>query len=764
MSTVEIVSRNICTGCEACRSTCPVSAINMVADSEGFRFPEVDHNLCIDCGKCFKICPAENGTANINNPEPKFYGVMADEQTRIRSASGGVFLVLADYILSKGGYVVGAVWDEYYKVKHVVTNDRAVVEKMSGSKYVQSEIQDCYIQTKKLLKDNIYVLFTGTPCQLAGLRAYLGKDYETLVCFDIACHGVPSYKTFSAFMKTIVLPTDPSIPVEDYDNYHKYVKSVQFRNKEYYGWSHSLIVDLSSGIQYSKSKRDTLWYYAYTGSNILNRHSCEGCKFNALPRVADISGGDFWGAGMVFPDLDTHNGISVVLINNEKGKKIFEELQDKFEFVKEVSAVEGVAKNGNLIHGTKHHPQRQRFFELLNSTGNFEKSYEFATKIQYDIGFIGWWYGINYGSVLTNFALNRYLVASNYSVLMIDYPVASYKDIPKSEESFSRRFANKHYSHISKHRTYGDLYQLNKHCDTFLVGSDQLWNYWSTKSNGLYFFLNFVGDYKKKVAYATSFGHAIYGAPPELARRAAYHLGRFDAVSVRENEGIDLCRDKFGVESVRNIDPVFICDYKEYDKLVEESARTEKDYILAYILTPTNEKVELLKKISEQTGKRICLILDAVKSNYEEGRRIMNMDESLVGDIEVEDWLYFVKNADFVITDSFHAVCFSLIFKKKFACIANVTRGLSRFTTILDIVNLRERMVLDPMGIIDNDLYNKDIDFDDVNRRLEPEIRRSQKWLDSALSENKPYKASTYDVLLQRITALEAKVRELENK
>lgn len=753
MKTVENINRNLCTGCGACENVCPVSAITMVENGEGFRFPEIDHDRCAGCGKCFKICPAENGIKNIDEYKPVLYGVTADETAKTNGTSVGIFPVLADYVLSKGGYVAGAVWDENFDVKHVITNDKTVVESMSGPKYVQSRIGDSYKKIKKLLRDNIYVLFGGTPCQVAGLKAYLQEDYETLICFDVMCQGIPSHKSLETFLKSVAMPTNPDIPADDYDNYSKYIKDIQFRNSTYYGSNNCFIVDFTNGMSYSKSRNETVWYNAYIDSNIINRLSCGNCTFNTSVHISDISVGDFRSANK----SDSNN---IVFVNTKKGKKIFEDIKNKFAFVNKFSAVDG--KSTGIVSASKPHSQRSRFFKLLNSTGDFKKSYDFATKQKYDIGFIGWWYGINYGSVLTNYALNRYLVQKGYSVLMLNYPVSSYSSLPKTpEDTISQRFAAKHYTDIGKHRTYGELYQLNSQCDTFVVASDQLWNYWSTKSNGLYFFLNFAGDYKKKISYSTSFGHSSYVAPPEITRQAAYHMSRFDSVSVRETDAVDICRDTFGVDAVQNMDPVFICSKNEYDKLIEESTRTEKDYILAYILTPTNEKAELLRRLEKQTGKKVYLILDAVKKKYNESKKIMNMDGSLVGDIEVVDWLYFMKNADFVITDSFHAICFSIIFKKNFACIGNLKRGLSRFMTILDAAGLKDRMVFDPMDIID--LYSKEIDFNAVDSRLEPEIHRSQEWLDTALGSNKPYKASTYDVLLQRITELEAEVKELKN-
>lgn len=512
------------------------------------------------------------------------------------------------------------------------------------------------------------------------------------------------------------------------------------------------------GYCFSKAKTETSWYSSFL--NILNcRKSCGACRFNRIPREGDITLGDFWGIREVSETLNDGKGVSVVTVNNEKGKAFFESVKHFIPKMMETTIEIAAAKNGNLVRSSRSHPYRKRFFKLLDQYDNYGKVTTYALKRKFDIGFVGWWYGKNYGSVMTNYALEHYLESKNYSVLMLEWP-EKVKSKGALDDSFARRFGKKHYE-ISARRTYEELPQLNLYCDMFLVGSDQLWNYWSTKNNGAYFFLDFVEDSKKKIAYATSFGHPSYGAPNNVLKENAYFLNQFDAVSVREQDGIDICRDIFGVDAVSNVDPVFLCEESEYNDLIIESKVNEtRKYILAYILTPSKEKRTAILEITKALELPVILILDAQK-NQEENKLIMNMPEALRENLEMEDWLYYIKNAELVLTDSYHGLCFSLIFRRDFVCFANIKRGMSRFETILRMTNLEQRMLFQPMDAVEKRIYEEKIDYKEVWTRLHPEVERSKIWLDAVLATPKINRASVYDILMGRIKDLERKVTEL---
>lgn len=748
--TIKNVDKNICTGCGVCNNICPADAIKMRPDSEGFLCPEIIENLCVECGLCYNKCPAVNEDIYENYSDPDVYAAYAPDDIRMKSSSGGIFTILAEYIINKGGYAAGVRWNEKFEAVFDIVNIKNDLAPMRGSKYVQSDTKFIYREIKKMLEKKRKVLFVGTPCQAAGLRHFLGKDYNDLYIVDILCHGSPSPKSFNEFLKNIA---KSHTGISDISQ----IKDIEFRNKERHGWGPSILITLKNGMEYDKSRNATSWYTSFL--NIMNcRKVCGQCRYNKLPRQGDITLGDFWGIENAMPECDYAKGVSVVTINNKKGQKLFDKISDKLDFVRKSNIDDAKKNNWNLVGSSRSHKYRKDFFELLNMYEDFDKATEYALKRKFDIGYIGWWYGENYGSILTNFALHQYLKSKNKRVLMIEWPLRNKPSGPQPN-TMARRLAAKYYD-VSIRRTFDELHDLNWFCDSFVVGSDQLWNYWCAKDVDYFYFLDFVDDSKKKISYATSFGHNEFPAADWYLKNTAYHIGRFDHISVREKEGVDICRNLFNVTAVRNIDPVFICDKQEYIDLASQSKMTyDKPYIFAYILNPTIEKKQALLDVSAKTGLDIKIVLDG-QYDKESNMAIMNMEKNIVVPEEIEDWLYLIYNSSYVFTDSYHGLCFSIIFKKQFICIANIARGLSRFTTLLEDVQLPERMVFDPKEAIK--LTESEIDYNKVYLLLDKEISCSKEWLDNTLISKKTCKASTYDLLMDKIRELDKKITDLK--
>ena len=214
-----------CSGCGACYNACPTNAISMQQNEEGFLYPVVDETKCSNCGLCKNICPVINLTYK-NKSIPKCYAFKATNKIRQKSTSGGAFAVLAKHFIENEGYVAGAIWTDDFLVKHIVSNKIEDIEKMKKSKYLQSEIGDCYKKIKQLLESNIKVLFSGTPCQVAGLKAYLKKDYDNLFSLDLVCHGVPSSKVFQKYLQELL---DNNEQILSFDFRHK-KKNSDYKN------------------------------------------------------------------------------------------------------------------------------------------------------------------------------------------------------------------------------------------------------------------------------------------------------------------------------------------------------------------------------------------------------------------------------------------------------------------------------------------------------------------------------------------------------
>jgi len=304
-----------CCGCTACVNICPEHAITMEPDEEGFLYPQVNTDLCIKCGICKNVCPLQNEYETPDNfSEPKVYAVKHKSDSVCNaSSSGGMFTALSDEILSCGGVIYGVGFDDNMVVCHQRAENESQRNKFRGSKYVQSEMRQTFLEVKEDLELGNKVLFTGTPCQVAGLKNYLnqsGVDSTNLVTCDIVCYGTPSPLMFTEYIKFCEAKCGKKI-----------INHV-FRSK-IKGWHvHKEINIFSDGQEDYKSFLSQLYKKIFF-TNMVLRPSCYNCKFTRLRRPSDITIGDFWGLDKVMPEFNDNKGVSLVLINTAKGKRIF---------------------------------------------------------------------------------------------------------------------------------------------------------------------------------------------------------------------------------------------------------------------------------------------------------------------------------------------------------------------------------------------------------------------------------------------------------
>lgn len=718
---IEIVSTDICTGCGACKNICPTLAITMEYDSEGFFSPVINAKKCINCGQCERICPALHPKYT-NNSTPKTYAVWASDELRKVSSSGGVFSVLAEYVLNKGGYVCGAAYDEELNLNHIIINSKKDLPALRGSKYLQSNTCDCFKRIKELLLKNNYVLFCGVPCQVAGLNNFLGnKTYENLITIDLLCHGGAAPMVFKRYLKECY----PGKKISDY----------KFRDKKY-GWVASANAYFTDGTEYHGQRDSDLFFRAFN-SCYAARKSCGTCKASALPRQGDFTLGDFWGCKAYDPSFDDGKGTSLVFANNKRADKLLHEIRSQFQLFKEIELDYILTKTGQpLSHPFKKTDfMHDRFFFYLKH-GSLEKAVTYCEKGKFDVAIVGVWYGWNYGSVLTNYALYRYLREMGLLILMVEKPCQGVgsKDIELNPALHSRAFAIKHYgTNISRPRMPEEMSQLNRYADIFMTGSDQLWHYNIESYSKGAFLLNFVDDTHKKIAYSTSFGHDKDFTPREKLHERISLFKKFDHISVREDSGVDILKN-YGVDSVKVLDPVFICDRRIFDELADSVKVGEAKYITAYILDPTKEKISAIKKISEKLKLPLKIMIDGMPSKYEENRAKVGLE--IIEKPTVEQWLHYIKYAQVVVTDSYHGTCFSVIFKKNFFAFGNKIRGLTRFKTIFDIIGNEERLLVDDYKIKDK-LLSADINYEEVKKSLAPHISFSRDWLSNAIYSDK---------------------------
>lgn len=363
---IQFKKKSHCCGCSACASICPRQCIQMMADEEGFLYPVVNVNQCIDCGLCEQVCPLQKQVKNRDSSlmeyihhekegrVPKTYAMInEDEDIRKESSSGGIFTLIAEEILAKDGVVFGAAMTEDCRsVQHILVKNETELHKLRGSKYVQSTIGECYKRAKDYLENGRFVLFTGTPCQVEGLKGYLGRKYENLICMDLICHGVPSPQVWEKYV--------------DYREALAGGKTIRtsFRHKNHSWKNYRVFFEFSNHTAYSELASKDLFITAFL-QDLCLRPSCYECHFKKINRVSDITVADFWGIGKVMPEIDDDKGTSLVMVHSEKGANILEVILDKV-YVKEVDFAVVPKYNPSMVRSVAVPKNREKFWEELD--------------------------------------------------------------------------------------------------------------------------------------------------------------------------------------------------------------------------------------------------------------------------------------------------------------------------------------------------------------------------------------------------------------
>lgn len=363
---INIIEKVNCCGCAACVQKCPKQCISLQEDNEGFLYPKVNTETCIDCGICEKVCPVLN-PYEACEPHQVFAAINKDEKIRMESSSGGIFSLLAEPIIRDGGVVFGARFDEEWQVTLDYTENIEGLSAFRGSKYVQARTGNTYKQCEQFLKEGRKVLFTGSPCQIAGLHHYLRKEYENLVSCDFVCHGVPSPKVWRMYLEEVV------------EGGNRAICDISFRNKDN-GWkAFNFKISYNSNSKattFSSCHRDNLFMRAFLRDMIL-RPSCHNCKAKQGRSKSDITIADFWGIDKSHPEMDDDKGTGLIIIYSEKGKSSL--AWSQIEYI-QAKYNEASSFNNGLKPSMPVHPNRTKFFKKLDKTNNIIKLIMECTK------------------------------------------------------------------------------------------------------------------------------------------------------------------------------------------------------------------------------------------------------------------------------------------------------------------------------------------------------------------------------------------------
>lgn len=384
-------NKNLCCGCSACVSACTQRCISMKTDEEGFLYPSVDTKNCINCGLCERVCPFMRKDIGEITPLQTFAAKNLDNDVRAGSSSGGLFSLFAEKIIEQGGVVIGAQYDEEWNVVHGFATTTKELLKFRGSKFVQSFIGDTYRIAKEYLKKGRWVLFSGTPCQIIGLKQYLGKDDPHLLTIDFICHGVPSPKVWKHYLNelleivhkgnqkqfrsvfTCVIP-ETVVP------FNGVLERISFRDKTL-GWKKSCFAlyftDISEDSDKNNSTRFFIAndyrskYFAAFNDNLIIRQSCFNCPAKGGRGKSDITLADFWGVEKELPDFSDDKGVSICMCNTVRGQSVYESLKVDD---REVSHTQAISHNQSWRASLPPHPKREQFFKSFAKEGKVLKS------------------------------------------------------------------------------------------------------------------------------------------------------------------------------------------------------------------------------------------------------------------------------------------------------------------------------------------------------------------------------------------------------
>ncbi len=716
-------SRN-CIGCGACISKCSQGAISMEKDELGFGYAAIDSKKCVGCGNCEASCPVLTEKPS-NSVNPICYSVIAEPEIQLASTSGGAFHVLATDVLQRNGCVCGVSF-EGMECKYTVVDNETDLMKLVGAKYIEAELGNIFEQVKEILDQDKPLLFCGTPCHVQALYNYLDDDYNNLATVDFVCHGVSSPYVFKKY--TEYLSEKNSKKLVDYSFSKKVNGYTPDRGMAYY--------------EDGTSEEDFDFHFLHN-SCVSLRKSCFSCNFAELPRCADITLGYCYGIETILPDFFDKNGVSMVMLNSKVGRWLFNRVKDNFAKTAQINARDVITHN-RFFANFMPNPKRERLAALVENGVDFSKIMQYIKYDTYDVAVIADWSSYNFGAHITNYALFNTVKALGYEPLMVEKPNV-HPWPPLDKPVLFRNNPYPSYALSPLFASFQDLAFLNSRCAKFLVGADNVWNYqWFGHSLDLYT-LPFAADTHTRLAYGTSFGadsfvDETFISPEEAEmakKRFSANIKNFDYIGVRDSAAEGILKTDFDRSSEIVLDPVFIADTEIYQKMIEKSAaRLPKNYAFAYFFSKAPGLQDSLPDFCEANDMSFVLAPDPSAISA------FSTDFSVpfYSNLSVEDWLSYINNSECVFTDSYYAVCMSLILKKNFYYIGS-SPDVVHLLTSLKLID----RIFDTISDITEEASVSQIDYSDVSKILEPLAASSLKSLETALNMEKAQNGKNHE-------------------
>lgn len=714
--------RHLCSGCTACATACPRRAITMEADKMGFLYPSVDEAACTDCGLCEKVCPIKVPVAD-EGDAPECHAARHQEMTEVeKSRSGAVFVALTDHVLKQGGVVYGAVLTDDLRVVHQRATIPGQRDAMRGSKYVQSDMRGIYTQVLQDLKAGLRVLFSGTPCQTAGLLRLVNAEQRSrLLLVDVVCHGVPGPNVWHDYLKLVE------------QNGGQSVVAVDFRDKQLFGWNRHRETFRLSGSEKKHFLSRTFY------NEVPYRPSCSHCPYARVNRPSDLTIGDFWGWQKVLPQANADNrGLNLVLLHTQAGRDLFQAVAGR---LKVWPVPLNAALQPNLQAPTAPMPRQEEWEASYAEVGLQKTLRRFSAPLR--VGLLTFHRAYNYGAVLQCYALQQVLRELGHEVVLIDYrqpeidafyrafrtellmkrrgiknKLRYLKEYPQRRRLMVRRRAVFH-QFLAKHFTRSkqcDAQSVPRNLDAYVIGSDQLWNH---RLTGDRFDPVYLGAFIHRPT-AKVIGYAISTNAKSLDQMeqqgVVNQLANFHHLSLREEEAVTRLQSHTDLPLAHCIDPTLLTDSQMWsDMTLTDSPWAHRRYVLHFSVRRNKEYEAYIQR---QMAR--------LRQQYGEELEIIDLRDLVP---TVEEFVTMFRYASHVITSSFHATVFSLIFQRPIHSIALGDASDMRYTGLLTQVGAADRIV--PMG---QDITLTPMDYTDVQPRLARLRQENLDFLRHALS------------------------------